>query len=225
MTIATRIKTAREYSGFDQAELGKRVGVSQQAVQKWEKNGVSNTTRLVKIARVCGVSFEWLSTGEGVPVQSESGTPSGNVTSVTRKDGGPDAHRSVPLISWVKAGEWSEVIDNFSTGDAEEVLPCPVNHSDCTFALRVDGDSMTSPYPGSRSYPDGTIIFVDPEREPSVGDRVVAKLDDDNAATFKVLSEDAGELFLKPLNPQYKNLYINGNCHIIGKVIGSFIPE
>ena len=65
MSIARRIRAAREYAGFDQAKLGRRAGVSQQAVQKWEKNGVSSTLRLAKIACVCGVNFEWLSTGRG----------------------------------------------------------------------------------------------------------------------------------------------------------------
>jgi len=84
---------------------------------------------------------------------------------------------------------------------------------------------MTSPFPGQRSYPSGTIIYIDPNQQAEIGDRVVAKMVDDNKATFKVLAEDGGQKFLKPLNPQYRNLEINGNCRIVGKVIGSFTPE
>jgi len=148
-----------------------------------------------------------------------------NVSPITKKDGTPAIVGTVPLVSWVKAGEWAEIVDNYNVGDAEEMMLCPVNHSPNTFALRVEGDSMTNPMAGHRSYPHGTIIYIDPACQAELGDRVVAKLSDDNKATFKVLAEDAGQRFLKPLNPQYRNLEINGNCRIVGKVIGAFTPE
>jgi len=148
-----------------------------------------------------------------------------NVSPITKKDGSLAIVGTVPLVSWVQAGEWADVFDNYNVGDAEEMMLCPVNHSPNTFALRVEGDSMTNPMAGHRSYPHGTIIYIDPSCHAELGDRVVAKLDDDNKATFKVLAEDAGQRFLKPLNPQYRNLPINGNCHIVGKVIGAFTPE
>jgi len=131
----------------------------------------------------------------------------------------------VPVISFVQAGMWSECIDTFAPNSADDWLPCPSKHGDHTFALRVQGDSMTCPYPSSRSYPDGSIIFVDPDAAISNGDRIVAKLTDLNEATFKVYVEESGLKFLKPLNPQYPNININGNCHIVGKVIGSYMPE
>jgi len=31
--------------------------------------------------------------------------------------------------------------------------------------------------------------------------------------------------YLKPINPQYPTLAINGNCRIVGKVIGSYREE
>jgi len=129
----------------------------------------------------------------------------------------------IPLISFVQAGDWAECIDNFSPGDAEDWLPCPSKHSPSTFAVHVKGDSMTAQF--GRSYPEGCIIFVDPEQAARAGDRVIAKLTDVNEATFKVLIEDNGMTFLKPLNPQYHTMQINGNCKVVGKVIGSYFPE
>lgn len=72
MNTSIRIKSAREHAGLDQSGLGKAVGVTQQAVQKWEKKGLSSIVRLTKIATACDVSIAWLSTGEGeMPPSSE----------------------------------------------------------------------------------------------------------------------------------------------------------
>ncbi|KAA8740885.1 peptidase S24 [Pseudomonas koreensis] len=130
----------------------------------------------------------------------------------------------VPLISWVQAGAWCEAISNFEALDADSWLSCPVPISSHGYALRVLGDSMTNPGPG-RSYPTGCIIFVDPEAETKTGDRVIARVPRTNEATFKVLVEDAGRQFLKPINPQYPIIDITEETHICGKVVGSFIPE
>ena len=131
----------------------------------------------------------------------------------------------VPLISWVIAGDWCESPDNFAPGDADEWLLCPSAHSDKTYALRVVGDSMTSSIPGERSYPQGMIIFVDPERVAVVGSRVIARLPDSAEATFKVYTEDAGKPYLMPINTRYPAIHMPEGTIICGVVIGSFMPE
>lgn len=47
---------------------------------------------------------------------------------------------------------------------------------------------------------------------------VVAKLIDADMATFKKLVIDAGKRYLKPLNPNYRTIEVNGNCQIIGVI-------
>jgi len=138
---------------------------------------------------------------------------------------GPDTRGFVPLISWVQAGEWREAVDHLQPGDAEEWLPCPKPHSPHAFALRVRGNSMQSPYPGQKTYPEGTIIYVDPDMSPTPGKRVVAKIRDTGEVTFKEYSEDAGRKFLRPLNPQYPVIEIDEKVEIIGVVIGSYMNE
>lgn len=136
---------------------------------------------------------------------------------------GPENLGLVPLISWVQAGEFCEAIDPYIMGDAEKLMPCPVPHSLRTYALHVRGDSMTSPYPGQRSYPEGAIIYVDPEIEVTNGARVVAKID--NQATFKTYIEDAGRVYLKAINPSYPPLDVTGKeFHICGVIIGYYMP-
>lgn len=48
---------------------------------------------------------------------------------------------------------------------------------------------------------------------------VVAKLENENEATFKQYMIDAGRSYLKALNPHHPPTIINGNCKIIGVVV------
>jgi len=66
----------------------------------------------------------------------------------------PSVKGDVGLISWVQAGAFAEVIDNFQPGDAEDWIDYPAKHSKI-IALRVKGSSM------NRISPDGSIIIVD----------------------------------------------------------------
>lgn len=129
--------------------------------------------------------------------------------------------KPVPLISWVTAGEWAEIVDNFQPGDAEQWFHCPVPHSEKTFALTVVGDSMCNPG-GRHSFAHGDVIYVDPERPAQNGSYVVVRLEDSREATFKKLLIDGSKKWLKPLNPDWPNqlIEINGNATICGVAIG-----
>jgi SOS-response transcriptional repressor LexA len=148
---------------------------------------------------------------------------SGEASAHSNVTPGPETRGYVPLISWVQAGAWGEAVDLYAPGDGEDWLPCPTSHGPRTFALRVDGDSMTAAY--GKSYPAGCIIYVDPDQRGGVvsGDRVVAKLKGSAQVTFKVFVEDAGRRFLKPLNTQYP--VIDEPFGVIGKVIGKWESE
>jgi SOS-response transcriptional repressor LexA len=118
----------------------------------------------------------------------------------------------LPLISWVTAGQWREVVDNFQPGDAEQWVETTKRVGRSAFALRVRGDSMEP------RCPDGAIIVVDPEREAVNGSLVVVRLQDDAEATFKRLVVEGGRRFLAPLNPRYPVIEIDGPAVICGVV-------
>lgn len=131
------------------------------------------------------------------------------------------ARRKAPLISYVSAGLWNEACDPYSVGDAEDWFDAPSNASPSAFWLRVLGDSMTAP--SGPSVPEGHFILVDPEVHAENGSLVVAKLLDSNEVTFKKLVIDAGRKYLKPLNPSYRTIEINGECRIVGVVTEAVI--
>ncbi|WP_440863065.1 LexA family protein [Symbiopectobacterium purcellii] len=125
--------------------------------------------------------------------------------------------RMVPLISWVQSGSWTSIQDPEKDDNFLQQYPCPVPCSEMTYILRVVGDSMIE------EYSPGEMIFVDPQVEASHGDDVIALLPDSGEATFKRLIEDSGKKYLKALNKNWPEQYIqvNSRCSIIGTVIFS----
>ena len=131
-----------------------------------------------------------------------------------------DLQREVPLISWVQAGNWANLVDNFPAGHAEKWIATYAKVSKHAFALRIVGDSMTNPS-GAPSFPEGTIIIVDPERAAQPGKFVVVRQNADTDCTFKQLVRDAGRHYLKPLNPRYPLLEMLPDAVICGVLVQS----
>jgi SOS-response transcriptional repressor LexA len=214
--------------GVDIHKQLKSLGVNKttQAISKWlNGEAMAEADSMVALCSWLMVRREWLEYGVLPKEQNKNNSArqfleseQSNVSEMKKWFG------KVPLISWVQAGDWCEAITNFEPHDAGSWISCPVSISPSGYALRVVGDSMTNPSLG-RSYPAGCIIFVDPEVETKTGDRVIARVPRTNEVTFKVLVEDAGRQFLRPINPQYPIIDITEETHICGKVVGSFVPE
>lgn len=122
--------------------------------------------------------------------------------------------RRVPLISSVQAGSWTEVVDNFQPGDAEEWIDVTSRVDPSAFALVVVGNSMEA------EFREGEIVIVDPGREARSGDYVVAKINDDEA-TFKQLIVDGGNVYLRPLNSDYPVIVVpkDKTFMIVGRIV------
>lgn len=205
-TLSERLNRALELTGISQSELARRIGIKQQSISQISSGKSARSRYTTQIAEALGINVHWLATGDG-----SIGLGVGNV------EQGPDIRGKIPLINWVQAGGWTEIGDGFAYEDAEEwIIATGKVHGGC-FALRVKGDSMENPG-GRRSIPEGAVIVVDPEASYSSGSLVVARLDDSKEATVKQLVMDGEQRFLKPLNPQYPAIPINGNCTIIGVV-------
>lgn len=132
---------------------------------------------------------------------------------------GPEGTGPYPLISWVQAGAWEQIVDNFAPGDAEQWIEAPRVVSKSSYWLRVCGESMYDPG-GKRSFKDGDLVLVDPYAHAENGSLVVVRLDDESEATFKQLIVEGGRKFLKALNPNWPNriFEVNGNATICGVV-------
>ena len=198
MDIAERVKKIRNELGLSQRQLAELTGTAQTSIQKIERGDTKNPRNLEALAAALKCTPEYLSFGVG---------DMDNATVMA------SANNYLPLVSLVQAGSWSEIQE--PVYEYTTLYPCPVKCSKSSFVVRVEGESMM------KSFYPGDLLYVDPESEPVNGSFVIARLDDENQATFKQLIIDGNKKYLKALNPDWPNKFIeiNGNCTIVGKVV------
>lgn len=198
---------------FDGVQAGfiEKTGINQGELSGLLKTKSFGEKRARALEALAGMPDRWLDGLDGATTQLA-------LPEHINTEPGPDITGRVPLISWVQAGHWAEIIDNHYPGDVEEWRLTTAKVSKNAFALRIVGDSMINPN-GYPSLPPGAIVIVEPHRQPQNGDIVIARLEDSMEATIKKLVIDGHQKFLKPLNPQYPVIQINGNCTICGVAI------
>ncbi|WP_121401788.1 helix-turn-helix domain-containing protein [Pseudomonas aeruginosa] len=199
MDIGSIIRKARKARGLTLEALAHQVDSDTGNLSRIErgKQGASQEL-LAKILSILDLSLTGLAE-----------EPAGNVAPAEQ----PGRLYRYPVVSWVAAGAWREAIEpaSFDTFELSDY-----KGKGRSFWLEVKGDSMTAP--AGESIPEGMLILVDTGLEPRPGDLVVAKLADSNEATFKQFVSDAGQKYLKPLNPAYRMLSIDDNCEMVGVV-------
>ncbi|MFT0722015.1 helix-turn-helix domain-containing protein [Pseudomonas aeruginosa] len=129
-----------------------------------------------------------------------------------------ESAKRVPVIPWELAAEWakSPVIERLPTG-TPWVLP-PDNPPGAVFGLTVRDDTMHAP--SGPAFPVGSVIFVDPRQEAEANDLVVGYTVTPSEPTFKKLIQDGSQRYLRPLNPQFPPISVDGNFQVIGVVTG-----
>lgn len=203
MQLADRIKQRRIALGLTQTELAELAGTTQQGIVSVESGRTKRPRYLHELAKALKCDPEYLL----------HGNESGNVAFVGNYSPG----KRYPVLSKVQAGAWAEACEAYTLKDIDLWLESDAHIQGNAFWLEVEGDSMTSPM--GLSIPEGTFVLFDTGREAANGNLVIAKLVDDNEATFKKLVMDGSQKYLKGLNPQWPMTPINGNCKIIGVAI------
>lgn len=145
MSLGNRIRRERERLGMNQAELGARVDpqVTREAVTKWEND--RSKPRHDTIAQLAALF--------GMTISELMG-----------EDAGLRSGVRMPLMGWTHAGEPMEEI---ADDDYAYVPPVVAERHPRGFLLRVRGGCM------DRVIPDGSLVCVDPDAEPSTGRIVV----------------------------------------------------
>ena len=205
-TVGHRIYTRRKELKLTQTAVAAMIGVSSASLTYWERDEIEPKNKnMAALARALDCAPDYLLFGA---------TSGGDVSFVTISS-------RVPLINWdavLQSGVNEEI-------EAEDWLYYPKRCGSRTFALTVSNDSMVSPHPNNKSYPPGSIIFVDPDAPIQTGSRVIAQVGNAAQATFKEYREDGGNRYLMPINPQYPTIMVNADTVLIGAVIGSFMAE
>jgi SOS-response transcriptional repressor LexA len=238
-TFGVRLKQARKEAGMTQVQLGSKAGIEQATISELENDRYASSSYTAQLAAALGVSALWLAAEKGPKhITSESdasisahergkigkSTLKSDARLLANTEPGPETTGKYPLISWVQAGAWETIVDNFAPGDAEEWLDAPVRVSKSSYYLRVRGESMYDPA-DHRSFHEGEKVLIDPNADAQHGSFVVVRLDDESEATFKQLIIEGGRKYLKALNPNWPNriFEVNGNATICGVVKGKFV--
>ncbi|WP_391563999.1 LexA family protein [Pseudomonas syringae] len=201
--------------GWSEGELARQAGVTQPTVHRIITGESKSPKRenIERIAKVLRVPSRWL--WDGGPRPASESAEQSNVADVEQ----PTRMYRYPVVSWVAAGEWSEAVEPYAPGAADEYDVSDYKAKGPAFWLVVKGDSMTAPT--APSIPEGSQILVDTRAEVFPGKLVIAKLAGSNEATFKKLVEDGGVRYLKPLNSAYPTVQCADDCRIIGVVVRS----
>jgi len=195
MKTGERIKQIRESKGLKILDVENRAGMSNGNLSRIE-NGKqwASEEKLFAIARALDVPVAELFAATPTQFDKNVKPLSGHA-------------RPVPVISPIQAGRLKEITDPYppGAGFAQEYVEEEDNYSRWTFALEIDGLSMTPDFqPGDR-------VIIDPEISPNPGDFVVAK-NSAKEATFKKyrargIDGNGNMIFeLVPLNPDFETM-------------------
>lgn len=225
-----------EQTGLEPSALALKINTSPQNVTNWSKRGISKKGAM-DVSRVFGLNLDWILTGAGEPKKQthselmqqikdiENGAknndyPTPNGTTSVRM---ASTSNTVPILSWVAAGSWSNT-EAVTMDDIIGEAPKPPNLSKHGFALRVQGRSMLP------KFEPEDVIYVEPQTGLFAlkdSDLVVVQCNDDTEATFKqlIIGDTFDDMYLKPLNPDWheQRMMPMGDCNLVGKVVGKYV--
>jgi SOS-response transcriptional repressor LexA len=196
MELKNRLAEALALAKKSPTQLAAETGLSDSAISQLlsGKTKSLRSNSAVKIEAATGVRATWLIAGEGPMLASTQNVAAAPVGAIR-----------IPLISYVQAGCWTGIVDNYQPGDADEWLLTDLDLSGSAFALQIKGDSMLP------EFKEGDRVIIDPTVGPLPGDFVVAKNGDDEA-TFKKyrprgVNEQGVVVFeLVPLNEDFPSM-------------------
>ena len=205
MTVGDRIRQVRQEQDVTQQELADYIGVSKQAVYKYENNIVTNipTDKVDAIAKRLKVSPAYLMGWEEQPEPKKPTIPPGFEPMPKMK--------KIPLIGSIACGEPITAIQN-----REGEIDAPENMQ-CDFALRCKGDSMI----GARIH-DGDTVYIRIQPEVENGQIAAVRIGDE--ATLKRVYLHKDYIELRPENPDYESIIRRreemNDVHIEGRAVG-----
>lgn len=212
MPLKNRLKAARNSRGWTQKRLGEAIGVSPQAVSQWERGETEpEADRIREVARATRSDFYWLLDGDVEP---------GPEPQPRREE--PKIWRA-PIVNRVAAGTWTESVTSDDLPADTRYLDVYSKPAGRLFALEVTGESMEP------TFSAGDIIIVDTGVAPLPGDFVVAKLDEENEATFKKFrprgkrGDGSALIELQPLNSDFPTLSLSADRP--GRIVGTMVEH
>lgn len=198
--LEKRLRQLRKENKMTQSELASLLGITQQAVGRWE-GGLSSPDpdTLLRLAEVFGVSVDNL-LGRDLPTPAMRVTPYIAVTEAM-----------VPVVGTVRAG-YGQLAFEEDYGSEPAGVRDPENY----FYLLVKGDSMEP------RISDGDLALVRKQPQLDDGDLGVVVFGE-GEGTLKKYSRRGSAVLLQPFNARYDTMVITGedldHLYVAGKVV------
>ena len=194
--FAERLKEARKAKRYSQAEVSRMLGVTQQAVGKWETGrSTPDPQTVARLAEILDTPTDVL-----LGLRKESGAAS----AVGRNAFSRYTESQIPVVGTVRAGYGALA---FEEDYGKEYA----------FVLVVKGDSMEP------RISDGDLALVHRQNTLDNGDLGVLVYGADGEGTLKKYIQRGNSVILHPFNPAYEELVIKGeeldHLYIAGKVV------
>jgi SOS-response transcriptional repressor LexA len=107
----------------------------------------------------------------------------------------------IPLLSWHDVTSWPNMVKD----NLKEYVYTDTEVGSNGFALRVTDNSM---HP---QFKKNTVLIFSRTASAQSGDFILAGLHDSTEIIFKQLLIDGNDRYLKPLNPEFRTIYIEKN--------------
>lgn len=200
-SIGERIRSARKALNLSQADLARKIGVSQPAIATWE-SGVHDPRRVV-LARLAGalsISLEWLAAGSRSSAEND---PQAAAAYLRR----PVCH--VPVISFSAAASFAGADEVDPHQLAEDYIPITASAASL-FALFVDDPAIDF------AFPKGSLVVIDyTDRTPEDGNFCLAVAN--GAPLLRRMRRDPDRLEADSTGAGYPDVLITNEIVMIGR--------
>ncbi len=204
MNFCDRLKDARKKAKFSQNELAAQLGVTQQAVGKWEGGKSSpDPSTVARIAALLGTTADFL-----LGLHNETN----ETVAATERFFGGYSETLIPVIGTVKAGYGALAFEE-DYGQEYARVKDPANY----FYLVVKGDSMEP------RIQDGDLALVHRQTTLDNGDLGVIVFGDEGEGTLKKYVQRGNSIILRAFNAEYQDHVVKGedlnHLYVAGKVV------
>ena len=202
--FADRLREARKAKRYSQTEVSRMLGVTQQAVGKWETGrSTPDPQTVARLAEILDTTADALLGLQQAPATAPA---------VGRNAFSRYTESLVPVVGTVRAGYGALAFEE-DYGKESASVKDPQNY----FYLVVKGDSMEP------RISDGDLALVHRQNTLENGDLGVLVYGSDGEGTLKKYIQRGNSVILHPFNPDYEELVIKGeeldHLYIAGKVV------
>ena len=202
--FADRLRDARKAKRYSQTEVSRMLGVTQQAVGKWETGrSTPDPQTVARLAEILDTTADALLGLQQAPTAAPA---------VGRNAFSRYTESLVPVVGTVRAGYGALAFEE-DYGQEYARVKDPSNY----FYLVVRGDSMEP------RIQDGDLALVHKQDTLENGDLGVLIYGDEGEGTLKRYIQRGNCVVLQPFNPAYSEMVIKGedlnHLHIAGRVV------